>query len=82
MHGRRQFPPPGTGVKHRGGELTLPVRQRPSYVRALSKVTPAERAEPVREAISATGPGAAGKWHAVEACDGHRADLDAVQRIA
>jgi hypothetical protein len=24
----------------------------------------------------------AGKWHAVEACDGHRADLDAVQRIA
>ena len=24
---------------------------------------------------------AAGKWHTVEACDGHRADLDAVQRI-
>jgi hypothetical protein len=23
----------------------------------------------------------AGKWHTVEACDGHRADLDAVQRI-
>jgi hypothetical protein len=23
----------------------------------------------------------AGKWHAVEACDGHRADLDSVQRI-
>ena len=22
-----------------------------------------------------------GKWHAVESCDGHRADLDAVQRI-
>ena len=25
---------------------------------------------------------AAGKWHTVEACKGHRADLDAVQRIA
>jgi hypothetical protein len=24
---------------------------------------------------------AAGKWHTVEACDGHRADLDSVQRI-
>jgi hypothetical protein len=23
----------------------------------------------------------AGKWHTVEACDGHRADLDAVQQI-
>jgi hypothetical protein len=23
----------------------------------------------------------AGKWHTVGACDGHRADLDAVQRI-
>jgi len=23
----------------------------------------------------------AGKWHTVEACGGHRADLDAVQRI-
>ena len=23
----------------------------------------------------------AGKWHTVEACQGHRADLDAVQRI-
>jgi len=23
----------------------------------------------------------AGKWHTVEACDGHRADLDAVRRI-
>ena len=23
----------------------------------------------------------AGNWHTVEACDGHRADLDAVQRI-
>jgi hypothetical protein len=22
-----------------------------------------------------------GKWHTVESCDGHRADLDAVQRI-
>jgi hypothetical protein len=25
---------------------------------------------------------AAGKWHTVEACNGHRADLDAVRRIA
>ncbi len=24
----------------------------------------------------------AGKWHTVVACDGHRADLDSVQRIA
>ena len=24
---------------------------------------------------------AAGKWHTVEACNGHRADLEAVQRI-
>jgi hypothetical protein len=24
---------------------------------------------------------AAGKWLTVEACDGHRADLDAVQKI-
>ena|SRR5271167_2217619 len=24
---------------------------------------------------------AAGKWHTLEACDGHRTDLDAVQRI-
>jgi len=24
----------------------------------------------------------AGKWHTVEACDGHRADLDAVQRVS
>jgi hypothetical protein len=24
---------------------------------------------------------AAGKWHTVEACDGHRADLDAVRRV-
>jgi hypothetical protein len=24
----------------------------------------------------------AGRWHTVKACDGHRADLDAVQRIA
>jgi hypothetical protein len=23
----------------------------------------------------------AGKWHAVEACDGHRADLESVQRV-
>jgi len=23
----------------------------------------------------------AGRWHTVEACDGHRADLDSVQRI-
>ena len=23
----------------------------------------------------------AGKWHTVEACNGHRADLDAVQRV-
>ncbi len=23
----------------------------------------------------------AGKWHTVEACQGHRADLDSVQRI-
>jgi hypothetical protein len=23
----------------------------------------------------------AGKWHTAKACDGHRADLDAVQRI-
>lgn len=23
----------------------------------------------------------AGKWHTVESCDGHRADLEAVQRI-
>ena len=23
----------------------------------------------------------AGKWHTVESCDGHRADLDSVQRI-
>jgi hypothetical protein len=23
----------------------------------------------------------AGKWHSVKACDGHRADLDSVQRI-
>jgi len=23
----------------------------------------------------------AGRWHTVEACNGHRADLDAVQRI-
>jgi hypothetical protein len=22
-----------------------------------------------------------GKWHTIEACDGHRADLDAVRRI-
>ena len=42
----RQSPAGGTGVKHRGGELTLPVRQRPSYVPALSKVTPPDRAEP------------------------------------
>ena len=25
---------------------------------------------------------ATGKWHTVVSCDGHRADLDAVQRIA
>src|ERR1700674_4367205 len=25
---------------------------------------------------------AAGRWHTIEACDGHRADLDAVQRVA
>jgi len=24
----------------------------------------------------------AGKWHTVEACDGHRADLDAAQRVS
>ena len=29
-----------------------------------------------------SAPVAAGKWWTVESCDGHRADLDSVQRIA